>query len=57
MVTDTGEAAVGTISKSDERWAFLVLAVFLAPVLAGVIVGGFGFSVWMLQLVFGPPTG
>lgn len=57
MVTGTGEAAVGIISKSDERWAFLILAVFLAPVLAGVLVGGFGFSVWMLQLVFGPPTG
>ncbi|WIY25566.1 periplasmic nitrate reductase, NapE protein [Parasedimentitalea psychrophila] len=57
MVTDTIEAKVGIVSKSDERWAFLVLAVFLAPVLAGILVGGFGFSVWMLQLVFGPPTG
>ncbi|AZV77449.1 nitrate reductase [Parasedimentitalea marina] len=57
MVTNTVEAGVRAVPKSDERWAFLVLAVFLAPILAGVIVGGFGFSVWMLQLVFGPPTG
>lgn len=57
MVTNTVEAEAGIVSKSDERWAFLVLAVFLAPILAGVLVGGFGFSVWMLQLVFGPPTG
>ena len=57
MVTNTVEAGVRVVPKSDERWAFLVLAVFLAPILAGVIVGGFGFSVWMLQLVFGPPTG
>lgn len=45
------------ITKTDERRAFLILAVFLAPFMAGVIVGGYGFIVWMLQVVFGPPTG
>ncbi len=44
-------------SRTDERRAFLLLSVFLAPFLAVVIVGGWGFVVWMLQLILGPPTG
>lgn len=43
--------------KRDERRAFLILAVLLAPALAVAIVGGWGFAVWMSQMVFGPPTG
>jgi nitrate reductase NapE len=42
-------------SKAQELKAFLLLSVVLAPVLAGVIVAGYGFLVWMLQLVAGPP--
>lgn len=57
MVNDAVEAKANTITKSDERRAFLLLAVFLAPIMAGVIVGGYGFMVWMFQLLFGPPTG
>ncbi|OUS35527.1 nitrate reductase [Rhodobacterales bacterium 56_14_T64] len=57
MVNDAVEAETRPITKSEERWAFLILAVFLAPFMAGVIVGGYGFIVWMLQVVFGPPTG
>ncbi len=57
MISEAVEPVARAITKSEERWAFLILAVFLAPVLAGIIVGGFGFSIWMLQLVFGPPTG
>lgn len=44
-------------SKQEERRVFLFLVVFLAPILSVVLVGGYGFSIWMLQLVFGPPTG
>jgi nitrate reductase NapE len=33
------------------------LAVVLAPVLSVAIVGGYGFVIWMSQLVLGPPTG
>jgi len=43
--------------KRDEWIAFIMLAVVLAPVLSVVIVGGYGFIVWMSQLVLGPPTG
>ena len=44
-------------SRAQERRAFILLVVFLAPVLAVAIVGGYGFAVWMSQLVLGPPAG
>lgn len=44
-------------SKSEERRAFVVLSVFLAPAVAVVIVGGYGFAVWMSQMLLGPPGG
>lgn len=47
----------GVQTKRDERLAFFLLAVVLAPVLSVAIVGGYGFIVWMTQLFLGPPTG
>ncbi|MEQ9328657.1 MAG: periplasmic nitrate reductase, NapE protein [Rhodospirillales bacterium] len=44
-------------SKADETRTFVFLTVFLAPILAVGLVGGFGFLVWMSQLFLGPPTG
>ncbi|WP_323010924.1 periplasmic nitrate reductase, NapE protein [Paracoccus sp. (in: a-proteobacteria)] len=41
--------------KRDEIIAFLILAVVIWPILSVVIVGGFGFMVWMWQVIFGPP--
>jgi nitrate reductase NapE len=35
----------------------LLLAIVLAPVLAVAIVGGYGFAIWMYQLLSGPPLG
>ena len=43
------------ITKRTERRAFLFLVVFLGPILAVAIVGGYGFLVWMSQLLLGPP--
>ncbi len=43
------------LQKRRELRAFLFLTVVLAPVLSVVIVGGFGFLVWMYQLLAGPP--
>jgi len=43
------------LSKAQELRAFLFLSVVLAPVLAVGVVSGFGFLVWMYQLVAGPP--
>tara|TARA_R110000787_G_scaffold16622_29_gene51000 strand:+ start:24246 stop:24428 length:183 start_codon:yes stop_codon:yes gene_type:complete len=43
--------------KSDELQTFLFLTIFLAPIIAVAGVGGFGFLVWMSQIILGPPTG
>jgi nitrate reductase NapE len=42
-------------SRRDEIVAFIILAVLIWPVVAVGIVGGYGFLVWMYQIVFGPP--
>ncbi|MES0810593.1 periplasmic nitrate reductase, NapE protein [Roseibium sp. SCPC15] len=47
----------GAQTKRDERIAFILLAVVLAPALSVAIVGGYGFIVWMSQIVLGPPAG
>ncbi|CAI8868931.1 periplasmic nitrate reductase, NapE protein [Pseudomonas sp. IT-P176] len=38
-----------------ERRLLLFLIVFLFPLLSVVIVGGYGFFVWFLQMFLGPP--
>ncbi len=50
------EKNVADKSKRRELWGFLFLTVIFAPALAVVIVGGYGFLVWMYQLVQGPPA-
>lgn len=42
-------------TKAQELRAFLLLSVVTGPVLAGAVVSGYGFLVWMVQLVAGPP--
>ena len=42
-------------TKAQELRAFLLLSVVMAPVLAVAVVSGYGFLVWMFQLVAGPP--
>jgi nitrate reductase NapE len=42
-------------SRREELFAFLVLAVLIWPVVAVGVVGGYGFIIWMSQIVFGPP--
>jgi nitrate reductase NapE len=44
-----------TFTKAQELRSFLFLSVVMAPVLAVVLVSGYGFIVWMFQLVAGPP--
>lgn len=46
--TDTG-------TRRRELRVFLFLTVVLFPVLAVLIVSGYGFAVWALQMIFGPP--
>jgi nitrate reductase NapE len=42
-------------TKAQELRSFLFLSVVMAPVIAVAIVSGFGFIVWMYQLLAGPP--
>ena len=41
--------------KGKETGLFLFLVICLFPLLSVAIVGGYGFIVWMYQLVAGPP--
>ncbi|CAE6927489.1 MULTISPECIES: periplasmic nitrate reductase, NapE protein [Pseudomonas] len=41
--------------KGKETRLFLFLIICLFPVLAVAIVGGYGFFVWFLQMLVGPP--
>jgi nitrate reductase NapE len=43
-------------TKAQELRSFLFLSVFMAPVLAGIMVAGYGFAVWMYQIFAGPPA-
>jgi nitrate reductase NapE len=44
-------------TKAQELRGFLILTVFMAPALTFLLVAGYGFLVWMFQLVSGPPHG
>ena len=44
-----------TASRRRELIAFIILAVLIWPVMAVAIVGGYGFLIWMFQIIFGPP--
>jgi len=43
--------------KSLEFYAFLFLSFVLVPVLSVALIGGYGFFIWITQIIFGPPTG
>ncbi|MEO5323041.1 periplasmic nitrate reductase, NapE protein [Mesorhizobium sp. CC13] len=58
MTQDQGNVDVahrGAAKRRRELIAFLVLAFGIWPIVAVGVVGGYGFIVWMWQLVFGPP--
>jgi nitrate reductase NapE len=42
-------------TKTEEWRSFFFFTVVMAPVLAVAIVSGYGFIVWMYQLIAGPP--
>lgn len=42
-------------SRRKEILTFLVLAFGIWPVVAVAVVGGYGFLVWMYQILAGPP--
>lgn len=44
------------LDKRRELTVFIFLTFILAPILAVLIVAGYGFVVWMVQLIAGPPS-
>lgn len=42
-------------ARRRELLTFFILAFGIWPIVAVGVVGGFGFLVWMWQIVFGPP--
>ncbi len=46
-----------TQTRRREWLVFLGLTFVAAPFLTIAIVGGYGFAVWMYQIIAGPPTG
>ncbi|MBB4279221.1 periplasmic nitrate reductase, NapE protein [Rhizobium mongolense] len=48
-------AAEARSRRRNEFLTFLVLAFGIWPLVAVGVVGGYGFLVWMFQIVFGPP--
>jgi nitrate reductase NapE len=41
--------------KRRELLMFVFLAIVIWPFIAVAVVGGFGFLVWMYQMIAGPP--
>ncbi|RZT36363.1 periplasmic nitrate reductase, NapE protein [Cupriavidus agavae] len=42
--------------RKEELRSFLFLTAVMVPVLSVIVVAGYGFIVWMSQLISGPPT-
>jgi periplasmic nitrate reductase NapE len=56
LTMSTQNSAERSTQKASELYLFLFLTVVLAPALSVAIVGGYGLTVWMYQLIAGPPT-
>jgi nitrate reductase NapE len=56
-VTTEVDAGDPPSTRQEELRSFLFFTIVMAPVLAVAIVGGYGFLVWMYQLIAGPPQG
>jgi nitrate reductase NapE len=55
MVDEPLRADTPRKGRRQELAVFLILAVLIWPFIAVGVVGGFGFLVWMWQIIFGPP--
>ena len=42
-------------TRREEFLVFLVIVALVWPVITVGVVGGYGFAVWMYQIVAGPP--
>lgn len=51
----TEPAARATSTRRDELIVFLLIAALIWPITTVGVVGGYGFAVWMYQIIAGPP--
>ncbi|HMR33058.1 MAG TPA: periplasmic nitrate reductase, NapE protein [Geminicoccaceae bacterium] len=51
----TSTPASRSASRRSELLVFLLVVAVIFPLLAVGVVGGYGFLVWMYQMVVGPP--
>jgi nitrate reductase NapE len=56
IIERAGDKERGDQRKKEEFRTWVFLALVMAPVLAVLIVSGFGFVVWFYQLLAGPPS-
>lgn len=56
LMSSSGSDDGHVLTKRGERRVFLFITVFLFPALSIVLVGGYGLAIWLLQLLFGPPS-
>ena len=42
-------------TRRDERNTFWFMVLFAAPILAVLLVSGYGFLIWISQILTGPP--
>ena len=54
-VTDPSASVHRSQLRRRELLTFIVLAFGIWPVVAVGVVGGYGFLVWMFQIIYGPP--
>ncbi|HEV7368593.1 periplasmic nitrate reductase, NapE protein [Arenibaculum sp.] len=50
-----GDPPADSATRRSEIVMFLLLAVVIWPFVTVAVVGGYGFIVWMTQLILGPP--
>ena len=55
MASDHESGSSPATSRRKELLAFFILAFGIWPIVAVAVVGGYGFLVWMWQIVNGPP--
>jgi nitrate reductase NapE len=49
------ETKSSAAERREELFLFIFLAVIIWPFVAVGVVGGYGFLVWMYQMIAGPP--
>lgn len=51
-----GKSDAPPTTRQEELRSFLFFTVVMAPVLAVLLVASYGFVIWMVQLLAGPPS-